>query len=423
MKKIKFLTILLITVLLFTSCTNTDKPSEQLQQVVSNIQDETQSEDNENTKNPDNKQGYKAMWISYLEFENMDFSSEQAFTAEIETMFKNCADIGLNTIIAQVRPFGDAFYKSDIFPSSHIVTGTQGADLLFDPLQIMVDEAHKNNLRIEAWVNPYRLKLNATKPETLSSDNPANIFLQNEQTKDYVFEANGGMYYNPCQPKVMQLITDGVVEIIENYDVDGIHFDDYFYPEGADNSFDMPYYLLDSSDKTFEEWRRENVNTLISKVYTAIKEINPNITFGISPQGNNDNNYNMQYSDVALWLSQTGYVDYIMPQIYWGYDFALKSGSAKYSYLNCLNDWVSLPKNENVKLYIGIASYRIGAGDGSYTESQEWQSGTNLANMVKDLYKYNADGFAIYRYHHLFNNTEYQDLAVQEQNSLKQLLG
>ena len=412
MKKTIFL--LIIFVLLFTGCnnksnniSNVESSSSQNSEINSQIQENFTNVTKENDV-------YSAMWISYLEWETVDFSTKESFTNEIEIMFENCKNMNINTIIAQVRPFGDALYNSKISPTSHLITGVQGDEILYDPLEIMVEKAHEKNLKIEAWVNPYRIQLTQNKPKELASNNKAIIYMENNETTHYVFEANNGLYYNPAVPEVRQLIVDGVNEIVTNYNIDAIHFDDYFYPEGAGSTFDLEMYNNSGSNLSLDAWRRENVNKLIQTVYNSIKTTNKEVVFGVSPQGNNDNNYNMQYSDIDLWLKEPGYVDYIMPQLYWGYDFVLKSGNDRFSYLNILNEWLTKEKNENVKLYIGLGAYRIDAGDGSYKESDEWQTGNNISNMISDAIINNANGIALYRYDFLFKNTEYNELAKQE---------
>ena len=358
---------------------------------------------------------YKAMWISYIEFENINFSSKENFVNDITKIFKNCKDLGLNTVIVQVRPFGDALYKSNIFPTSHLVTGTQGDVLAYDPLAEMVSIAHANGLRIEAWVNPYRVRLSSKKPANIAKNNPAN-------DTSLVFNVEGGVYYNPALKQVQDLVVKGIEEIVENYDVDGIHLDDYFYPT-TDLSIDKSDY--DSSGTTLSQadWRRENVNTLVRKIYSAIKAKDNTVTFGISPQGNNDNNFNMQYSDVNLWLKESGYVDYIMPQLYWGFGYLTSSGRTDYQFVNLSEKWASYPRANDVKLYIGLGAYRIGAGDGGSNDQSEWESGNNLMKQVNALNAINGiSGFAIYRYDNLFNNTEYKTLADSEIEHLKDTL-
>lgn len=355
------------------------------------------------------------MWISYLEFESVDFSTQDSFTKAVETMFKNCADMGLNTVIVQVRPFGDALYNSSVFPSSHLMTGTQGVMPSYDPLSVMVEKAHSLNLRIEAWINPYRVKLSSTKPGNLAANNPAN-------DPSLVFNANGGIYYNPALTQVQDLVVSGIEEIVRNYNVDGIHLDDYFYPT-TDLSIDKSYYDASGTSLSQADWRRENVNTLVRKIYDKIKSIKPSVTFGISPQGNNDNNYNTQYSDVNLWLSQKGYVDYIMPQLYWGFGYLTASGRDDYQFVKLANQWASYPRDSSVKLYLGLGAYRIGAGDGGSNDQSEWSSGNNLAKQVNALYAVNGiSGFALYRYDNLFRNSAYAALAQSETEHLRDIL-
>ncbi len=347
---------------------------------------------------------YKAVWISYLDFTAFDTASEQSFRQSAQTVFDNCVNLGLNTVIFQVRPFSDAIYKSDIYPYSHILTGEQGKDPGYDPLAILIEEAHARNLLFEAWVNPYRISLNANLPANIASTNPATL------NPDWVREVGDGLYFDPSIPEVQQLIIDGTLEIINNYDVDAIQFDDYFYPT-TDASFDEEQFALLGGDMSLDAWRRQNVNTLVQNVYAAIKAADPTCVFGISPQGNNDNNYNSQYSDVQLWLSQPGYVDYIMPQIYWGFDYRLSNGSDRFAFENCTNEWLSYERHEDVALAIGLGAFRIAVGDGGSNDQSEWNSGQNIAKMVKSLEgQPNVDGFALFRYQNLFDNTnEYQE--------------
>ena len=352
------------------------------------------------------RNGLKAMWISYIELQTVDFSNRENFTADIKEMFTNCKNMGLNTVIVHTRSFGDAYYKSELFPYSHIMTGVQGQDPGFDPLEIMTETAHDVGLRIEAWINPYRVKL-YNHPKELSADNPA-------QRSELTITVDSGIYYNPALQEVRDLVTNGVVEIIHNYDVDGIHFDDYFYPD-TDPSIDAAHYAAYSGKLSLDDWRRENVNMLIRQVYQAIKGENPDITFGISPQGNDDNNYHMQYSDIKLWLAQEGYADYIMPQLYWGFDYLTKSGSDRYGFKNLSYEWSQYKMHDGVKLYIGLGAYRIGAGDGGANDQAEWQSGNNLARMIDVVNANpNLDGYAIYSYNSLFDKAEYGDIKTAE---------
>ena len=359
----------------------------------------------------------RAMWISYKEWETMDFSSEAAFTEQAARLMANSAELGMNRVLVQVRPFADAIYPSELFPWSDLCTGTQGQDPGYDPLAILVEQAHSAGLAIEAWVNPYRVRLNASYPAgELAADNPAVLH------PDWAKEVNGGIYLDPANPDVQAYIADGVQEILDNYAVDGIHFDDYFYPT-TEESFDETEYAASGTDLSLADWRRENVNSLVSLVYRTVKESSPTAVFGISPQGNPDNNYNGQYSDVGLWMSTPGYLDYVMPQIYWGFGYTLKSGSDRFAFENIVAEWAAMPRADSVALCVGLGAYRIGDGDGGSNENStsQWQTGCNLASQVEGLRGAGLDGYALYRYASLFDNAAWNDLAAQECEALRQV--
>ena len=167
---------------------------------------------------------WRAVWVSYLEWAGMDFSSEEAFRAGAVTLMDNCLSIGLNTVIAQVRPFGDALYRSTLFPWSHLCTGVQGQDPGFDPLDVLITEAHSRGLSLEAWVNPYRLRSSAKMPPALAENNLVNVH------PEWVCAVGEGLYLNPAIPEAADYVVQGVAKLVQNYAVDGIHFDDYFTP-------------------------------------------------------------------------------------------------------------------------------------------------------------------------------------------------
>ncbi len=358
---------------------------------------------------------YRAVWISYLEWPLFDTSSAEAFTACVGAAFDRCAAVGLNVVVVQVRPFSDAIYPSSIYPWSHLLTGTQGQDPGFDPLAILIEQAHARGLVFEAWVNPYRGRLNDNTPQgALAGGNPAVLH------PDWAIEANNGLYYDPALPDVQQMVVDGVMELVQNYNVDGIEFDDYFYPT-TDEAFDEDSFARYGAGQALTEWRRGNVNTLIQKVYAAVKAVRPQVVFGISPQGNNDNNYHQQYSDVALWMRTPGFVDYVMPQVYWGYNYTLSNGSARYAFENLVQEWMNMERDSSVSLAFGLGAYRVGEGDGSSTQSDEWQTGHNLADMVRTLSAHGANGYGIYRYESLFGGGEYTALREAEQKALAEV--
>ncbi len=321
----------------------------------------------------------RAVWFSYLDWQQFETGDAESFRASVEPVLDNCLRQGINTVILQVRPFADAIYPSRIFPWSQLLTGVQGRNPGYDPLEIFLEKAHQRGMRLEAWINPYRIKLNPQRnPGSLAPDHPAQLHPQ------WAKEAMGGLYFDPALPQVRDLVVEGITELMENYPLDGIHFDDYFYPTDAPE-FDAESYETYGNGMDLYDWRRENVNKLIRRAYQAVKAVNPDAEFGISPQASLTNNYYQQYSDVAMWLANPGYADYIMPQTYWGFAYQNPETGERFGFRNITQEWAQLERAPQVELYFGLGPYRIGEGDGSPATREEWNSGHNLADMVKWL--------------------------------------
>ena len=357
---------------------------------------------------------WRAVWVSYLEWAGMDFSSEEAFRAGAAELMDNCLSIGLNTVIAQVRPFGDALYRSTLFPWSHLCTGVQGQDPGFDPLDVLITEAHSRGISLEAWVNPYRLRSSAKMPPALAENSLANVH------PEWVCAVGEGLYLNPAIPEAADYVVQGVAELVQNYAVDGIHFDDYFYPT-TDESIDAAQFAA-SGAGNLAAWRRENVTALVRAVHDTVKAADPTLRFGISPQGNPDNDENQQYSDVTGWLASGGgdaVVDYLCPQVYWGQGFALHNGSTRFAFENIVPAWLAYPRAADVALYFGLGAYRVGVGDGGSNENSlsGWSTGRALADQVAFLREQGAGGWALYRYGSLFG-PEQTSLAAAECGAL-----
>ena len=319
---------------------------------------------------------WRAVWVSYLEFAEMDFSSESAFRADAAALMDNCLSLGLNTVIAQVRPFGDALYRSSLFPWSHLCTGVQGQDPGFDPLDVLLTEAHARGLSLEAWVNPYRLRSSASMPSAIAENSLLNTH------PEWVCTVNEGAYLNPAIPEAADYVVQGVAELVQNYAVDGIHFDDYFYPT-TDPSIDAAQFAASGE--------------------------------------------NEQYTDLSVWLTASGadaVVDYLCPQIYWGYGYTLSSGSTRFAFENITAEWLALPRAESTALYFGLGAYRVGVGDGGANADSvsQWCTGSALARQVTDLRSAGAGGWALYRYGSLFRSDE-SGLAAAERAALTALDG
>lgn len=345
-------------------------------------------------QNTHNNEEMRGVWVSYMELtmENEKDKSQKRFTEKFEEIAENCKNLGYNTLVVQVRPFCDALYKSDYFPWSHILTGEQGKNPNYDPLKIICDVCREKNLNIHAWINPYRISTQNS-PSELSENNP---YVKDSSVG---FKTQSGTYLDPSNENARKLIIDGIEEIVSNYDIDAIQFDDYFYPADMGSEDDTQYkeYVNDCENEsmTLEEWRKANVNLLISEVYLRIHSIKDNVEFGISPQGNINNNDKL-FADVQLWCTTKGYIDYICPQIYFSLD------NPALTFEDSLQSWCELEFASNVNLYVGLAGYKAGTDDDEGT----WLNDDNILAQEYNIICENekANGLMMYSYASLFSD-------------------
>ena len=409
MGKLQWIGLLLASALLVNLCSQTVVEAASAKTAKTQI---TKSAEGEETVAEEEE--YKAFWFSFYDYDAYRAKYKKRTATNFESYFtgvvKKGKSLGMNRVIVQVRPFGDAIYKSKYFPWSKYISGKQGRSPGFDPLKIMVSVAHSQGIKIEAWVNPYRVTTGSTNYKKLSKNNQARKWHSKKSTKRNVLSYGGSLYYNPSKKAVQNLIINGVKEIVQNYDVDGIHMDDYFYPsftkKNVKKAFDAKEYNKSSykkQKKSIYTYRRAQVSNLVSSMKSAIKKIDPNVTYGISPAGNIDNltSKYSYYVDINKWLKSTKYVDYICPQIYWGF----KHPTAKFDKVT--DRWVKAAKSKKVKLYIGIGVYRAGHNVGqNKAERKEWRSDTNiLKKQVQYGQKKNVDGFAFFDYQDLTSKT------------------
>ncbi len=339
-------------------------------------------------------QELRGVWVAYLSLDGVD-------KAKIDSIMTTAKRNGMNTVYFHVRPFGDALYDSDYYPWSHLVTGTQGqapADG-FDPLAYAVEAAHREGLALHAWLNPLRIALNSgVYPPALSLDNPYTVWINDDvaENDDWVIDYKQGKYYNPAIPEVRELIVNGVREIVERYNVDGIHWDDYFYP-APDDSFDdskaYQAYTAAGGKLSLLDWRTQNINMLVKAVYSAVKDIDKTCVFGISPAGNVENCLSAG-ADVVLWGSSRGYVDYLTPQIYWTSDNTIAP------FEPMCRKWRGLVTSDSVELYVGLALYKAGSDD----DNGKWQRADDIIKqqvLFTRSGEIHAGGFALYSYAYL----------------------
>ena len=331
-----------------------------------------------------------AVWIPVMQYADwMTGKSENDFKTAVSEAFENCRKLGINTVFVHVRAYGDAYYESTLFPKGAYLTGD------YDPLAVMTEEAHAKGLSIHAWINPLRCQT----PEHLASTDKRYVLRQwyadDEMNGTRMVCVDGRYWLDPAYPEVRQLVADGVTEILDAYDVDGIHIDDYFYPT-QDAEFDEKAFA-ESGASDLAAFRRENCSQMVSLLYDTVKSHDPECIFSISPQGNIRSDLESQYADVKTWSREAGYCDWIVPQLYYGF----QNDTCPFS--ETLAEWQELA--DSAKLVIGLAAYKVGAedpwaGDGAW----EWIADTQVLStetaMVLDE---NAlAGVAFYSYASVF---------------------
>jgi uncharacterized lipoprotein YddW (UPF0748 family)/N-acetylmuramoyl-L-alanine amidase len=371
-------------------------------------------------------QEMRGVWVATVL--NLDFPSRQDLTPaaimrEIDSIVYTSAQMGLNTIFFQVRPTGDAFYRSEIFPWSHWLTGTQGEGFDdFDPLEYFIEAAHAQDIELHAWINPYRIihtLTDSSDPETLAENHP--VRLNPELAIPWSTDrGDAGLFLDPGLPEARQLILDGIEELVRNFDIDGIHFDDYFYPgTDFDDSVSFARY---GNGMELADWRRENVNTLIRDVQSTINDLNEelgtNVSWGVSPSAIWKNeitdplgvygtrgmeSYHSLFADTRLWVTE-GWVDYIMPQIYWFIGFETAD------FVSVFDWWVDLCRQYHVDLFIGLAAWREVEDE----QSPNWQ-GEILRQLEIIEHCEVANGSVFFRYQFLrsFLGREIRDFYYQ----------
>lgn len=357
------------------------------------------------------KQKLVGVWLTYYElaaFKNSPLGLEGA----IDEMVNNCDSIGINTIFVQVRAFCDAAYKSEIFPSArYLDTGEE------DLLSLILNAAKKRGISVHAWINPYRVSTSGNNVGDLPENSPARRWLEdNDPDNDKnVCLVENGIYLNPAESQVQDLILKGVRELLNNYDVDGIHIDDYFYP--TDNTeFDVLSYNKYKQNASIPldlaEWRRQNVSNLIKAIYCAVKAKDKALVFGVSPAADIDRCYNTLYADVEAWLDGK-YIDYIMPQLYFGFKYP----DQRYTFDSLLTLWLDMVQNKSASLCVGLANYKIGTEQ--EPDKAEWNSETDIISRQIDLLVENGvESFCFFSYSAVFsenslNKTQTQNIKIK----------
>lgn len=333
------------------------------------------------------KREMRAAWVATVA--NIDWPSQKNLTSkaqreEMRAMLDGLAKNNINAIVLQIRPTADAFYPSALEPWSHWLTGKQGLkpNPYYDPLQFVIDEAHKRCIEVHVWLNPYRVT-NSEKIDVLSKDH---LYYKN---KDLFVKYGGKHYFDPGLDETREFLNRVVEDVVERYDVDAIHFDDYFYPYRVANEEFPDEASFRKNPRGFapnqkDDWRRNNVNLVIAELQQTIKSLKPWVEFGISPFGvwRNDTvdprgsatragvqNYDDLYADILKWLKE-GTIDYVVPQLYW------EIGKKVADYEVLAKWWSENSYGKN--LYVGLYASQLGSAEAPAA----WRKGNELVRQL-----------------------------------------
>lgn len=328
--------------------------------------------------------GFQGMWVATIS--NRDFPSRTGLTAaeqraELVALLDLAVRRGLTAVVLQIRPSADALWPSSYEPWSQCLTGVQGRDPGWDPLGTAVTEAHARGLELHAWCNPYRVA-NHTDPDRLAASHPV------RKHPEWAITYNGQLLYNPGLPEVRRHVQDAMLDAVRRYDVDALHWDDYFYPYPASGEAlddDDAYARYGGDFASRAAWRRDNVDLLVSETASRISQIKPKVSFGISPFGVWRNagtdpagsdtrslqTYDDLYADTRRWVRER-WIDYVMPQLYW------QIGNSAADYAKLVPWWDETVRGTGVRLYIGEALYKVGDS----AQPAAWQDAAELSRHV-----------------------------------------
>ncbi|NGZ74160.1 family 10 glycosylhydrolase [Saccharibacillus alkalitolerans] len=338
--------------------------------------------------------------VSSLDWPSSKDASKQK--AQFSSMLDQLQETGINAVFVQVRPSADALYPSSLVPWSSVLTGTQGKNPGYDPLAFMIDEAHKRGMEFHAWFNPFRASTGSS-TSGLASNHVAKAH------PDWIVNFDGKLYINPGVPAARQSVIDDVMEVVNNYDIDGVHLDDYFYPYGESSSKkfgdDATYKQYNTGNYSNKgDWRRANINSFVQTLGTSIHGVKPAVSYGVSPFGvwrNASSDplgsntkagvtaYDTTYADARAWIKNE-WVDYVAPQVYWS------NASTAANYKTLVDWWANTVEGTDVDLYIGEAAYKVG------TSEAGWSSANELADhLAYTIGRKNVDGNIFFRAQHI----------------------
>ena len=311
------------------------------------------------------------MWISCYELNSMFTSGD--FQNRFLSVANNLYEFGITDAFVHTRAFGDSLFVSRFYPQNEYVKMYD-----FDVLEFMINALHDKGIRFHAWINPFR------KPD--------------------------GTFSNPADTAVISAVLGGIREITETYKIDGVHFDDYFYPAGnieIDADTYNAYLAATESPLSLEDYRLSVISSFVMLSRDTVKQ-NSDLIFSISPAADIEKNKTSYFADVEYWC-KTGAIDYIIPQLYFGYDYPDKN----YRFTSLLERWKSIGRHNKTKLLIGLAAYKTGTE--KEPDNKEWQSDSILSRQTADCLKDSSvSGVCYFSYSYLFGESELQKSAAKK---------
>ena len=340
------------------------------------------------------KEEKRCCWLTYLELNPDRIRSEAQYRVYLSKLLQPLTRFKTTDLFVQVRPFADAIYPSALFEASAYAAECRGAALPFDYLSVILDVSSTLGMRVHAWLNPYRIATNPKDALQIDPDSPVGVLLRRDNGA-HVLENASGVWLQPASAAVQKLILDGVREILSSYPVAGIHIDDYFYPEqtGGKDAAWYQSYRTAGGMLSLEDWRAEQINTLLRAIYRTVHAIRDRCVFSVSPGGNPQTDRAACCADVARWCKEDGFCDWIIPQLYFGFR------NETVPFLQTAKRWQSFCKDGSVQLIAGLALYKAGKPDpfAGAAGKDEWiRDSAVLAKQLRWIRRLGFNGFALF---------------------------
>ena len=372
----------------------------------------------------------KGIWFSFIEWKkyNNGTNEKQWSKTVEEKIIPNLKSLHINNVFLHATAHSDSFYFSKLYPMSNAVSKEYGATLDYDPFKIFVEKLKENGFKVHAWLNPLRAMTDEEFSKIPDSYQTKKWYISKDRSDYYMKDRTNRYWLNPANKCVRNFISEAVEEILNNFNqIDGIHIDDYFYPAGLDKNNvvedDLKYYEKIKPNQNLQDFRRNSVTLLVKNFYDISKKHGK--IFGISPQGNMENNFNDMFLDLKEIISK-GYLNYVMPQIYYGFE------NETHDFNKSVKEWNDFilnnkEKGDKIDFYVGLAAYKCGmkedihAGKGK----EEWNKNSDILKRQLQALNLvpNCLGYVFFSYYNFFSPSEEQkNIIEKEKQNLLQVI-